>query len=274
MATTDRDRETQRASRRAARPVPSASSEHFELTWPYFMYTIVLCFFLTTVVLWVWSMVIQGPLEPLANPNKTPNPSKAPWYFVGLQELLVYFDPWIAGVVLPTLIIVGLMAVPYLDKNPHGVGEYNFKDRKFAVTVFSIGTAFWFLLIIVGYFFRGPSWQWYWPWESWEIHKESHVVLWSFSILGGLLFLACYVGLGLLLPVAIPSVLGPKAAEGSWLKRLCNGLREFYEYRGPTVYTIEMLLLLGMIGIPIKMILRMFFNVKYILTIPAIKLNI
>jgi hypothetical protein len=127
-------------------------------------------------------MVMPAPLEPLADPNKTPNPSKAPWYFVGLQELLVYFDPWIAGVVLPTLIIVGLMAIPYIDKSPHGIGEYNYKDRKFAVWVFSLGTAFWFLLIIIGYFFRGPSWQWYWPWESWELHKESHIVTHSWSI--------------------------------------------------------------------------------------------
>ena len=69
----------------------------------------------------------------------TPNPSKAPWYFVGLQELLVYFDPWIAGVVLPGLILGGLMAIPYIDKNTHGIGEYNYKDRKFAVWVFSLG---------------------------------------------------------------------------------------------------------------------------------------
>ena len=116
MAATDRDREA-RQSRRAARKVPAASSENYELTWPYFMYTIVLCFLLTTIVLWVWAMVIPAPLEPIADPNKTPNPSKAPWYFVGLQELLVYFDPWIAGVALPTLIVVGLMAIPYLDKS-------------------------------------------------------------------------------------------------------------------------------------------------------------
>ena len=131
---------------------------------------------------------VPAPLEPLADPNKTPNPSKAPWYFVGLQELLVYFDPWIAGVVLPTLIIVGLMAIPYIDKSPHGIGEYNYKDRKFAVIVFSLGTAFWFILIIVGYFFRGPSWQWYWPWESWEIHKEAHVL----TTVGPLLKVCCF----------------------------------------------------------------------------------
>lgn len=274
MATTDRGQDAPRATRRAARPVPTASSEKYELTWPYFMYTIVLCFLLCTIVLWVWSMAIPAPLEPLADPNKTPNPSKAPWYFVGLQELLVYFDPWIAGVVLPTIIIVGLMAVPYIDKSPHGIGEYNFKDRQFAIVIFSLGTAFWFVLIIVGYFFRGPSWQWYWPWESWEIHKEAPALLHSWSTVEGILFLVCYVGVGLVLPVALPYVLGPQAKDGSWLKKLCTGLQGFYEKRGPTIYTIEMLLLLGMIGIPVKMILRLSFNVKYILAIPAINLNI
>ena len=117
MATTDKTREARQVTRQARR-VPTAGEDQYELTWPYFMYTIVLCFLLTTAVLWVWSMVAPAPLEPLADPNKTPNPSKAPWYFVGLQELLVYFDPWIAGVVLPTLIIVGLMAIPYIDKSP------------------------------------------------------------------------------------------------------------------------------------------------------------
>lgn len=273
MAATDKDREA-RQSRRAARAVPSASSENFELTWPYFMYTIVLCFLLTTIVLWVWSMAIPAPLEPIADPNKTPNPSKAPWYFVGLQELLVYFDPWIAGVVLPTLIIVGLMAIPYLDKSPHGIGEYNYKDRKFAFWVFTLGLAFWFVLIIIGYFFRGPSWQWYWPGESWEIHKESHVEVYSWSLVQGLVFLVGYTGIGLILPVAAPYLVGRIASEGSWLKRLCDKMYGFYEKRGPLNYTIQMLLLLSMIGIPIKMILRLFFNVKNILEIPAIKLNI
>jgi hypothetical protein len=291
MATTDKDKETQRATRRAARQVPIASSERYELTWPYFMYTIVLCFLLTTVVLWVWSMAIPAPLEPLADPNTTPNPSKAPWYFVGLQELLVYFDPWIAGVVLPTMIIVGLMAIPYLDKNPKGVGEYNYRDRKFAFWVFTLGLAFWFILIIVGYFFRGPTWMIYWPWESYEIHKETHVVThsWfchssvsvpeqvrclSMNLWWGILLLVVATGAFVYLPVALPSVLGPKLKEGTRLKKVCNGLLEFYEKRGPVNYTIQMLLLLSMIAIPVKMVLRLFFHVKYIITIPEIFLNL
>jgi hypothetical protein len=86
--------------------------------------------------------------------------------------------------------------------------------------------------------------------------------------------LAFYTVVGLGLPIALPHFFGPKAAEGSLLKRVCDGLQAFYERRGPTIYTIEMLLLLAMIGIPIKMILRLVFNVKYILEIPAIQLNI
>ena len=259
---------------KASRSVPSATSETFELTWPYFMYVIVLCFFVTTIVLWVWSMLIPAPLEPIADPNKTPNPSKAPWYFVGLQELLVYFDPWIAGVVLPSLIVVGLMAIPYLDKNPHGIGEFDYRNRKFAWWVFTLGTVFWFVLIIIGAVFRGPNWQWYWPWESWEVPKENIAVVHSWGIVPGSLFLLSYFGLGLLLPVVVPYWLSPRVKVGSRLQRVCHSFVQFYERRGPTVYSIEMLLLLTMLGIPIKMILRLVFNVQYILTIPGINLNI
>src|SRR6202162_720113 len=132
MATTDKTREARQTARQARR-VPTAGADQYELTWPYFMYTIVLCFLLATAVLWVWSMVIPAPLEPLADPNKTPNPSKAPWYFVGLQELLVYFDPWIAGVALPSLIIFGLMAIPYVDSSRNAVGQYAFNVRRLAI---------------------------------------------------------------------------------------------------------------------------------------------
>src|SRR5260370_3672074 len=83
-----------------------------------------------------WSIAIDAPLEQPADPNKTPNPSKAPWYFLGLQEMLVYFDPWIAGVVLPSLIIVGLMVIPFIDFNPKRNGYYTLAVRTFAISTF------------------------------------------------------------------------------------------------------------------------------------------
>ena len=88
--------------------------------WPYLVRLEFLCALFVTIGLTVWSIVIDAPLEEAANPTKTPNPSKAPWYFLGLQDILVYFDPWFAGVVAPVLIIVGLMLIPYLDINPKG----------------------------------------------------------------------------------------------------------------------------------------------------------
>src|SRR5262245_66410582 len=101
MATSDKTREVRQATRQTRR-VPTAGEDQYELTWPYFMYSIVLCFLLTTAALWVWSMVMPAPLEPLADPNKTTNPSTAPWYFVRLQELLVYFAPWICWLYVTT----------------------------------------------------------------------------------------------------------------------------------------------------------------------------
>src|SRR5271167_1708771 len=96
------------------------------------------------LVIMLWSVLMNAPLEVMANPNVTPNPSKAPWYFVGLQELLVYFDPWIAGVVMPNLIIVGLMAIPYIDTSPKGIGTYAWKERPYAITMFLLGVIMWF----------------------------------------------------------------------------------------------------------------------------------
>src|SRR5256886_17688453 len=81
--------------------------------------------------------ILNAPLEEPANPNLTMNPSKAPWYFLGLQEMLVYFDPWIAGVVMPSIIMIGLMVFPYVDSNPLGNGYYTLRQRRFAVNMFS-----------------------------------------------------------------------------------------------------------------------------------------
>src|SRR3954470_12584626 len=108
-------------------------------TWPYLVRLEFLCAVIVMIVVTVWSITIDAPLEEPANPNKTPNPSKAPWYFLGLQEMLVYFDPWMAGVVLPALIIVGLMVIPYVDINPRGNGYYTWRERKFAFYTYMFG---------------------------------------------------------------------------------------------------------------------------------------
>src|SRR4051812_17100626 len=108
-------------------------------TWPYLVRAEFIAGCVMVLGLLVWSICIDAPLEDPANPAKTPNPSKAPWYFLGLQEMLVYFDPWIAGVVLPTLIITGLMMIPYVDINPNGNGYYTIKERSFAITTFLFG---------------------------------------------------------------------------------------------------------------------------------------
>ncbi|KAA0209866.1 cytochrome C [bacterium] len=140
--------------------------------WPYLLrIELVGCLALFTFLL-IWSIFLNAPLEEPANPAFTPNPSKAPWYFLGLQELLVYFDPWIAGVVLPGMIISGLMAIPYVDLNPYGNGYYTWTQRKFAITVFQFGwIVLWVALIILGTYIRGPGWQLFLPWEYWDPHR-------------------------------------------------------------------------------------------------------
>src|ERR687883_1965954 len=115
-------------------------------TWPNLVRAEFLVALFVMVVLILWALLIDAPLEEPANPTRTPNPSKAPWYFLGLQEMLVYFDPWIAGVVLPSLIIVGLMVIPYVDVNPKGNGYYTWSERKFAISTFCFG----FLILWVG----------------------------------------------------------------------------------------------------------------------------
>jgi hypothetical protein len=117
---------------------------------------------IVSVLVIVFSTFVQAPLQNLANPNLTPNPSKAPWYFLGLQELLRYFHPMIAGVIIPTLILVGLGAVPYVDRNPSTKPG----DRKIAITSFTMLFMFGATLTIVGSFFRGPGFNWTWPWSQ------------------------------------------------------------------------------------------------------------
>src|SRR5918998_499396 len=141
-------------------------------TWPHLVRMEFLVTLFVTVALTLWAMMVDAPLEEPANPTRTPNPSKAPWYFLGLQEMLVYFDPWIAGVILPTLIIVGLMVIPYIDINPNGNGYYTFKERPLAIITYLFGfLGLWVGFIVIGVFFRGPGWNLYWPWAYWDPHK-------------------------------------------------------------------------------------------------------
>jgi len=196
--------------------------------WPHLVSREFLAAILVTLILFVWSIVMNAPLEAEANLNVTPNPSKAPWYFLGLQELLVYFDPWIAGVVLPTLIIIGLMAIPYVDTNPKGVGYWPkmrwkragpmpvwvAEERPFAVSVFMLGVVMWFVLIFIGTYCRGPNWEWYWPWEEWSHRRLTKLTLKNIPNLWGATLMGAYFLLGSPIPKQVKerlsAMLGPK----------------------------------------------------------------
>src|SRR5437867_3355941 len=159
-------------SGRARAALPAADLPDKVHTWPYLVRAEFIAGCVLLLVLLVWSITVDAPMEDPANPTKTPNPSKAPWYFLGLQEMLVYFDPWIAGVVLPSMIITGLMLVPYCDKNPKGCGYYTLKERPLAVGTFMFGfLILWISLIVMGTFLRGPNWNFFGPFENWDVHK-------------------------------------------------------------------------------------------------------
>jgi len=228
--------------------------------WPYLVRLEFLCAIVVMVFLTVWSITIDAPLEEAANPSKTPNPSKAPWYFLGLQDILVYFDPWFAGVVAPTLIIVGLMLIPYLDVNPRGNGYYTYAERKVAIWVYSFGfLVLWIALIIMGVFLRGPGWNLFMPWEYWDPHKVvalTNVDLpYAFGIrsyngamaFGGAVILG-YFAVGVLLYFFL---------ERKAIKNV-GFLRMF----------LKVNLLLIMMGMVIKIVLRLGFNIKYIWVTP------
>ena len=130
--------------------------------WPHLLIEEFVAMFVLSVGLVVFSTFVNAPLRELANANLTPNPSKAPWYFLGLQELLRYFHPMVAGISIPTFILVGLAAVPFVDRNP----STRPGDRKIALTMFTMLFMFGAVLTIIGSFFRGPGYNWIWPWAQ------------------------------------------------------------------------------------------------------------
>ncbi len=130
--------------------------------WPHLLIEEFVAMLILTAGLLIFSTFAMAPLRQLANANLTPNPSKAPWYFLGLQELLRYFHPMVAGIVIPTFILVVLAAVPYVDRNP----SIRPGDRKIAISMFTILFCFGATLTIIGCFFRGPGYNWIWPWAQ------------------------------------------------------------------------------------------------------------
>jgi len=130
--------------------------------WPHLLVREFMAAVFMTGILTILSLQINAPLRDHANPNFTPNPAKAPWYFLGLQEMLHYFPPTIAGVLIPGLTLVGLAAIPYVDRNPSRA----FADRKLSITLFSIFAVFYAIITLMGSFFRGPGWLWVWPWQG------------------------------------------------------------------------------------------------------------
>jgi menaquinol-cytochrome c reductase cytochrome b/c subunit len=131
-------------------------------TWPHLLIAEFASALLCTAFLLIFSIFVNAPLLQLANPNRTPNPSKAPWYFLGLQELLTMFHPMVAGVTIPGMGMFALMLAPYIDKNPSNKPE----DRKFAISIFTIFMMFWAVLVIIGSFFRGPGFNFTLPWRD------------------------------------------------------------------------------------------------------------
>ena len=116
------------------------------------------------LVVLLLGLLFDAPLREVANPFETPNPEKAPWYFAALQELLSHFHPMIAGVLLPGAIVIGLLALPYIDRNM----AVQPRLRKVATVVFTTFMGVWILLTLIGFAFRGPNWGWVWPWEDWH----------------------------------------------------------------------------------------------------------
>ena len=131
-------------------------------TWPHLLAVEFVAALACTAFLFFFSIFVNAPLLQLANPNQTPNPSKAPWYFLGLQELLTMFHPMVAGVTIPGIALFALILAPYIDKNPSNKPE----DRKFATSLMTVHLMFWAVLTMIGSFFRGPGFNFVFPWRD------------------------------------------------------------------------------------------------------------
>jgi hypothetical protein len=229
---------------RMAQGLPPKEVEDNEkvLVWPNLVYTELICLIIFSIVLTVWGIGLKAPLEQPANPAESPNPSKAPWYFL---------------------------------VNPKGSGYYTFKERKWEITVFLFGfVILWVLLIVLGTFLRGPNWNFFGPYEYWDVHKvlvlnniNLSEYFWVMLLKQGLpsqWWLREIVGFVI---VGIYLFVLPVAMAKTVFKR-------FYDRMGPARFYIGALLFLAMVALPLKMYLRWLFNLKYIIAIPEAFFNI
>ncbi len=131
-------------------------------TWPHLLVVEFVCCLFVLAFILIFSVFVNAPLLELANFNETPNPSKAPWYFLGLQELLTLFHPQVAGVTIPGMGMILLILAPYIDRNPSMKPE----DRKFAISLQTVHLMYWAVLTMIGSFFRGPGFNFVFPWRD------------------------------------------------------------------------------------------------------------
>ena len=224
--------------------------------WPHLFFREVLAGLLFLVVLGLLAILVDAPLEDAANPLRTPSPARAPWYFAGLQELLTYFDPWVAGVMIPLLIVIGLCAIPYLDPTRSGQGVYTVRERPLAAAIFFAGLTGWFLLIVVGGWFRGPGWAWMWPWAA-GASSAGHAG-------------AAHAARSLPNLVGVPLVLAWFAGGGLWIVRRTARLRGFT----PGRRWWFAFLLLAMAGTLVKIVAKLAFGIQYFVRFPGAGLNL
>jgi len=246
------------------------------LVWPDLVYTELIAMVVVTFGLVVWAILLKAPLEQPASPARIPNPSKAPWYFLGLQEMLVYYDPWMAGVVLPSMIIVGLMAMPFIDFNTKGNGYFTFEQRKFAMSTWMFGfLVLWVTLIVLGTFLRGPNWNFFGPFEAWDPHKNVPLnnrmlsdMFWM-DLLGqsteGMPWYERELP-GIVVVIAYMLLLPPLLAK--------TVMRGFFIKMGFVRFFLLVNLMQFMAALPIKMVLRWTLNLKYVVFIPEYFFNI
>lgn len=246
-------------------------------SWPNLVYTELFAMIACTAFLIIWAIIFKAPLEEPANPTWAPNPAKAPWYFLGLQEMLVYFDPWMAGVVLPGVIVVGLIAIPYIDTNPKGNGYYTFSERKMAISLFLYGwLVLWIFLIIIGVFMRGPNWTFYGPFEYWDFHK----VVADFNVNLSEIIWIKMLRVGLPKNLILREIFGIIITLGYigylpvYIARATQTGRKIFSELGAIRYYILVFLFLTMMSLPIKMVLRWLFSLKYIIALPEWELNL